>query len=116
VPPAIIGLHAAAASTTTAAASPQGGATARLTTEGLLIDVPLPDFSMPFNVITLCSTLVAFFFGSMLNVVVRKGRRREEEEEEEGEGGKGSRKGKGAGGRIREKLRALWERLRGKNK
>ena len=39
------------------------------------MEVPAPDFSMPFNVITLTSTLLAFFFGSMLNVLVRKGRR-----------------------------------------
>lgn len=80
-----------------------------MTTEGLLVDVPLPDFSMPFNVITLCSTLVAFFFGSMLNVVVRKGRRREEDEKR---GGKG-KEGKSGLERIRDKLRALVARVRG---
>ena len=34
--------------------------------------LPLPDFSMPYNVITLTSTAVAFFLGTMLNVLVRK--------------------------------------------
>lgn len=100
MPPAVIGLRACSLPL-------KGGgmATARLTTEGLLVDVPLPDFSMPFNVITLVSTLIAFFFGSMLNVVVRKGKRREE--------GKGRKEGGGVVGRIRRKLRALMAWLRG---
>ena len=100
VPPAVIGLRPLSA---------QAPPTARLTTEGLLVDAPLPDFSMPFNVITLCSTLLAFFFGSMLNVVVRKGRRRGEGEGEK-EGGK-KEKGEGLGARINERWRALWARL-----
>ena len=54
---------------------------------GLLIDVPTPDFSMPFNVITLTCTVVAFFYGSMMGVVVRKGRKRRRKRR------KGGRKG-----------------------
>lgn len=44
----------------------------RYSSEALLIDLPTPDFSMPFNVITLSSTLLAFFFGTMINILVKK--------------------------------------------
>jgi hypothetical protein len=44
----------------------------RVATEALLIDVPSPDFSMPFNVVTLSSTLLAFFLGTMINILVKK--------------------------------------------
>ena len=40
--------------------------------DGLLIDTPLPDFSMPYNVVTLTCTVVAFFFGSLFNLLVRR--------------------------------------------
>ena len=43
-----------------------------LYTDALLVDVPLPDFSMPYNVITLTSTVAAFFFGSVYNLLVRR--------------------------------------------
>lgn len=49
---------------------------------GVLIDVPTPDFSMPFNVVTLTCTLLAFVFGSMMSVTVRKGKRRGKNMEE----------------------------------
>jgi len=73
---------------------------------GVLIDVPTPDFSMPFNVITLTCTLVAFFFGSMMGVVVRKGRRRRRR--------KGGREGgrKGGEGGLKERVRGWWRRRR----
>jgi Gpi16 subunit, GPI transamidase component len=48
---------------------------------GALLDLPQPDFSMPFNVITLTCTLVAFFVGTAINVLIRKS-------EWKGEGGK----------------------------
>lgn len=99
VPPVVVGVRACAVSGIV-------GATARLTTEGVLVDVALPDFSMPFNVVTLCSTLLAFFFGSMLNVVVRKGRRKREE-------GKGKGKDGGVVGRTRETVRLWMARWRG---
>lgn len=41
-------------------------------TEPLLVPLPTPDFSMPYNVITMTSTVVAFFVGSMLNSLLRK--------------------------------------------
>ncbi len=34
-------------------------------TGGLLVMVPMPDFSMPFNVIALGITVLTLFFGSM---------------------------------------------------
>jgi phosphatidylinositol glycan class T len=37
-------------------------------TDGLLLSLPFPDFSMPFNVIAFTSTILAFFFGSVLNM------------------------------------------------
>ncbi|KAJ3093088.1 hypothetical protein HK102_009520 [Quaeritorhiza haematococci] len=40
-------------------------------TETLLISLPTPDFSMPYNVITLTCTLLALLFGSMFNLMTR---------------------------------------------
>jgi len=54
--------------------NPLGGATTQwssssvlFSTSGLLLLLPFPDFSMPFNVIAFTSTILAFFFGSVLN-------------------------------------------------
>jgi phosphatidylinositol glycan class T len=44
----------------------------RLYTESLLVSLPTPDFSMPYNVITLTSTVIALFFGNMFNLLIRK--------------------------------------------
>ena len=38
------------------------------------VDVPTPDFTMPYNVITLTSSVVTFFVGSMFNLLARKRR------------------------------------------
>lgn len=46
--------------------------TSTLFTEPLLVPLPTPDFSMPYNVITMTSTVVAFFVGTMLNALLRK--------------------------------------------
>ena len=46
-------------------------------TEVLLVPLTTPDFSMPYNVITITCTVFALYFGSLLNVV----RRRANEEE-----------------------------------
>ena len=51
---------------------------------GLLVDMPKPDFSMPFNVITLTSTVLAFLFGSIFNALVRKKKRRKKKGAQEG--------------------------------
>ncbi|KAI8903833.1 GPI transamidase component PIG-T, partial [Gorgonomyces haynaldii] len=40
-------------------------------TESLLIRLPTPDFSMPYNVITLSCTVMALFFGSAFNLLVK---------------------------------------------
>jgi phosphatidylinositol glycan class T len=42
-------------------------------TSGLMIEMPYPDFSMPYNVVTLTSTLMAFIGGTVLNMLSRKG-------------------------------------------
>jgi phosphatidylinositol glycan class T len=39
----------------------------------LLIMSPVPDMSMPFNVISLSCTLWAFVLGSLLNILVKRG-------------------------------------------
>ncbi|CAL5427212.1 unnamed protein product [Camellia sinensis] len=46
-------------------------------TEVLLVPLTTPDFSMPYNVITITCTVFALYFGSMLNIL----RRRAAEEE-----------------------------------
>jgi phosphatidylinositol glycan class T len=38
----------------------------------LLLDVPTPDFSMPYNVIIMTSTVMAVFFGSLQGRLVRR--------------------------------------------
>lgn len=37
----------------------------------MLITISIPDSSMPFNIITLVSTVMAFLLGSMINALVR---------------------------------------------
>lgn len=44
----------------------------RLYTRNLLINLPTPDFSMPYNVIIMTSTVVALLFGTIFNMLVRK--------------------------------------------
>ncbi|KAG9019274.1 Subunit of the glycosylphosphatidylinositol transamidase complex-like protein [Tulasnella sp. 427] len=44
----------------------------RIYTRNLLIDLPTPDFSMPYNVIIMSSTVIALFFGSVFNLLTRK--------------------------------------------
>lgn len=41
----------------------------RLYSDGMLVLLPSPDFSMPFNVIAFTCTVMAFFFGSIFNMV-----------------------------------------------
>jgi phosphatidylinositol glycan class T len=48
------------------------GRRTRLYTSKLLVDLPTPDFSMPYNVIIMTSTLIALFFGSVVNLGVRR--------------------------------------------
>ena len=46
--------------------------TFRVYSEGLLILLPTPDFSMPYNVITLTCTMFAIIFTTTINVLTRK--------------------------------------------
>ncbi len=41
-------------------------------TETLLMNLPVPDFSMPYNVICLTCTVIAIGFGSIHNFTTRK--------------------------------------------
>ncbi|KAJ1482194.1 Gpi16 subunit, GPI transamidase component-domain-containing protein [Baffinella frigidus] len=40
--------------------------------EALLLQMPVPDFSMPYNVITLTCTVLALCYGSIFNILTRK--------------------------------------------
>lgn len=42
-------------------------------TPALLVPLAAPDFSMPYNVICLSSTVLAVYFGATLNLVMRRG-------------------------------------------
>ncbi|KAI8920236.1 hypothetical protein PhCBS80983_g05531 [Powellomyces hirtus] len=44
----------------------------RIHTETVLVSLPTPDFSMPYNVITLTCTLMALYFGSVFNMLTRQ--------------------------------------------
>jgi hypothetical protein len=41
-------------------------------TEIMLASLPTPDFSMPYNVITLTCTVIALFFGSLFKLLIQK--------------------------------------------
>lgn len=41
-------------------------------TTSLLLSLPTPDFSMPYNVIILTSTIMALAFGSIFNILIRR--------------------------------------------
>jgi len=41
-------------------------------TEVLLVPLTTPDFSMPYNVITITCTVFALYFGSLLKVIRRR--------------------------------------------
>lgn len=43
----------------------------RLHTEPLLVSLPTPDFSMPYNVICFVCTVIAIGFGSIFNLTTR---------------------------------------------
>lgn len=44
----------------------------RIYTTTLLGDLPTPDFSMPYNVIIMTSTVIALVFGSIFNILTRE--------------------------------------------
>ena len=63
----------AAAATAAPGSIPAAAEAPRLLfTESALLQLPLADQSMPFNVISLTSTLVALFAGSMFNLLTRR--------------------------------------------
>ncbi|EEQ32208.1 Subunit of the glycosylphosphatidylinositol transamidase complex-like protein [Microsporum canis] len=43
-----------------------------LRTTNLLLPLPTPDFSMPYNVIILTSTVIALAFGNIFNIIIRR--------------------------------------------
>lgn len=67
-----------------------------------LLDTPQPDYSMPFNVITFTSTIITFFLGTAINLLVRKNAHRPKKKKEAA-----SKQGDKPGGfgRVREMLR-----------
>ena len=50
----------------------EGQAQAYIRTSSLLLPLPTPDFSMPYNVIILTSTVMALAFGMIFNLLVRR--------------------------------------------
>ena len=48
------------------------GKSTYMRTTSLLLPLPTPDFSMPYNVIILTSTVIAMGFGSIFNLLVRR--------------------------------------------
>ena len=59
-------------SNNTHSSSGASGQGAYLRTTSLLLPLPTPDFSMPYNVIILTSTVLALGFGSVFNFLVRR--------------------------------------------
>lgn len=49
-----------------------GASSSNLRTTALLLNLPTPDFSMPYNVIIFTSTAIALAFGGMFNLLVRR--------------------------------------------
>mmetsp|Transcript_7888 Transcript_7888/g.22356 ORF Transcript_7888/g.22356 Transcript_7888/m.22356 type:complete len:660 (-) Transcript_7888:484-2463(-) len=63
-------------------------------TEGMVIMVPLPDFSMPFNVIALSSTVLTLFFGAVFRMTAIKPRSADDETKDRDEGDRSALSGK----------------------
>ena len=53
------------------AAKPEEEIVVQLYTESLLVNLPTPDFSMPYNVICLACTVVALAFGPLHNITTK---------------------------------------------
>ena len=51
--------------------SPSSNLPVRVHTEALLVLLPTPDFSMPYNVICFVSTVIAIGFGSLFNLTTK---------------------------------------------
>jgi phosphatidylinositol glycan class T len=65
-------LNASKDTTGTASVSTGNFAASSLRTTTLLLSLPTPDFSMPYNVIIFTSTAIALAFGGMFNILVRR--------------------------------------------
>ena len=89
--------------------------------EAGLLDTPQPDFSMPFNVITFTSTVITFFLGTAINLLVRKSNHNKKRKKKGGgkglaekDGDESERPGEGAGGeKDAAGRRSLFSRARG---
>ncbi|KAL4804367.1 GPI transamidase component PIG-T [Aspergillus unguis] len=75
-------------------------------TTSLLLPLPTPDFSMPYNVIILTSTVIALAFGSIFNLLVRRFVTAEEAAAITAQTFKG---------RLRGKIVALRDKIKGKS-
>lgn len=53
------------------------GPRSQVYSEGLLVPLATPDFSMPYNVICLTSTVLAIFTGATLNTLLRRSDRKD---------------------------------------
>ena len=69
---------------------------------GVLLDVPKPDFSMPFNVICLSSTVLVLLYSNLFNIIART-RRKDD---------KNPRKGLLA--RLKQKIKRLKQKIKDK--
>lgn len=78
------------------------------TSNTILLIPPLPDMSMPFNVLSMVCTLYAFVIGSILSLSIRKASQSVNYEFDP------SKKPKSKGQLIREKVQSVFKRLRGK--
>lgn len=74
-------------------------------TTSLLLPLPTPDFSMPYNVIILTSTVIALAFGNIFNLLVRRFVSKEEA---------GALLNQTLKGRVLGKIVGLRDRIRGK--
>lgn len=52
--------------------SSKDGQDSYVRTTSLLLQIPVPDFSMPYNTIILSSTVIALGFGSIFNLLIRR--------------------------------------------
>lgn len=72
VAPAIIRVLPGNNNNTTSGRKDENEKSTYLRTTSLLLPLPTPDFSMPYNVIILTSTVIAMGFGSIFNLLVRR--------------------------------------------
>lgn len=71
-PDANRGFDVAAAVITILRVGQEAVSTSSLRTTTLLLSLPTPDFSMPYNVIIFTSTAIALAFGGLFNILVRR--------------------------------------------